>query len=272
MRYQTIKRIAGLGLVVVALATPSAVQASLTVHSGWDLFVTGSGSHDLLTGTYWQGVPLGTYDFGGSIGVQDVGMTDTIVQRLTGATAPSYNSWAPTISVVMDALQLETATPTSLLGGPFGNYFVTLDPNYTSGGTMNIYFGPEGDPHGYWNSTMDIYFDIRYGSLNGPIVASLEDQIRPVDLSGNPINVDWRHQAGGEWTIPDVNYLLDGTDIYQDFFPGVPIAGCPDCVYTFVEGGQIVVHDICPEPSSYVLFLCGAAALGLRRFRRTISK
>ena len=278
MRYQSLKIFASWCLLAAALAVPSAVQGSLTVHSGWDLLITDPSSYDMATGTGWQGVPLGNWNFGGSIGMQNVLSTDTIIHRTANATAPAYDTWGNSVSVAMDALQLRSVDQVDL-GAGLGYYYVTLQSvrgGQASGGTMDIYFGAEGDPHGYWNSTMDLYFDIRYGSINGPIVASIQDQI-------SAMNVPWRHPAvDGTLLIPDVNYLLDGTDIYQDFFPGLLQAVPPGrpCEpgwqdVTFNENGTIVHHMVwvaCPEPGSVGLFLCGAAALGLRRLRRNTSR
>lgn len=272
MKTQSIKRIAGLSLLVAALACPSAVQASLTVHSGWDLLATVPDSLDFLTGTYWKGVPLNTYDFGGSIGVRDVSYTDTIIHRTSDATAPVYDSWVTGIPVEIAALQLKSVNPTDL-GAGLGDYFVTLTPGLMSGGTMDIFFGPEGDPHGTWNSSMNLYFDIRYGSLNGPVVLSTSDVI----TAGS----SWRHEENGDQLLlSGVNYRLNGTDTSEDFWPGNPLpppGPLPPCqthtVYEFEEDGIIVYHhvvSVCPEPSMCALVFSGVALLGWRSLRRKL--
>src|ERR1035441_7732071 len=178
MRNQSINHLSVLSVLLTALACTPLTQASLTVHSGWDLLQTYPDSS--FAGSFWQGIPLGTFNFGGAIGVQGVGNTDTIIPRLADATAPSQ-----TIPVNMAALQLETLAPTSIGGGPVGNYFVTLQSvrgGPLSSGNLTINFGPEGDPHGTWTSSLDVFFDLRFGALNGPIVMSGDDVISATDV------------------------------------------------------------------------------------------
>jgi hypothetical protein len=273
MRNHPMKHLAAAGLLVAALAVPSAVQASLTVHSGWDLLATFNDT--TFAGAYWQGVPIGNWDFGGSIGVQNVGITDTLIHRTTDATASAYSTWVYGVPVIMDALQLRTTGPTSIGGGPVGDYFITLQSargGTATSGTMDIFFGPEGDPHGTWTSALDVYFDIRYGSLAGPIVASGDSMISPQ----SPTAPDWRHPApDGAILINDVNYMLDGSDIYQDFFPGNDngnVGPCGEVVFEIHESdGSTVYHHVytpCPEPNSCMLLLLGAGLFGLRRWRK----
>jgi hypothetical protein len=132
------------------------------VDPGWDLFDTQAGT--TFQGNPFVGDPVGSYNFGGSIGTQSVGNTDTIVQRLAAATPGS-----PTIPLLMDALQLESATPISFGGGPLGFYFITLQSSDGTGpastGSMTINFGPNT-----FTSSLDVFFDVHYGALNGPIV------------------------------------------------------------------------------------------------------
>lgn len=136
MRCKIIKLFVVAGALWVAWTNTSRAQTN-TVNPGWDLLQTVSGT--TFQGVPFFGVPLGSYDFDGTIGVQDVGNTDTIIQRLTAGTVPS-----PTISIQMNALQLETAAPTSLFGGPLGLYFITLQSvrgGSASAGNMTIDFG-----------------------------------------------------------------------------------------------------------------------------------
>src|SRR5438105_138265 len=67
-----------LGLLA-ALAVPSVSRADNRVAPGWDLFATQPGTS--FMGVPFTGVPLGTFNFGGTIGTQPTGDTDTIVQR-----------------------------------------------------------------------------------------------------------------------------------------------------------------------------------------------
>ncbi len=225
----------------------ASVAQPFTVNPGWDLFAT-------QTGTTYQGVPfvgvsLGTYNFGSTIGVQNVGDTDTIIQRLTLASSPSQ-----AIPVQMDALQLETAAPVSLGGGPFGNYFITLQSargGPLSTGSMTINFGPDT-----FTSSLDIFFDIRFGALNGPIVNSSDL------LLSNP-STPWSNLPPPNAVLIDgANYLLNGVDTTQDFWPIGPFAE--------TEAGATHVVDAAltvPEPATNACFLLGATLFVLRRFR-----
>jgi hypothetical protein len=191
-------------LTGLCLPTPSRAQP---VDAGYDLLtaVPGGATFD---GINWQGVPLNTYNFGGSIGVQNVGNTDTIIQRLAAATVPG------TVSVQMDALQLESAVPA--FGGNYA--YITLDPNYTSVGTLTIESLPSAGSPGTFNDYFNVYFDVRYGSLSAPI-----EETDGVALTGAGF---WSNDAPpGALTIPGVNYDLNGVDTSADFWLSSPSGG-----------------------------------------------
>ena len=77
--------IRGIALAAVLLAAAANVtRADFEVEKGWDLWETDAGSTQ-FNGFAFEGVPLGTFDFGGSIGVQNVENADTIVQRFEPA-------------------------------------------------------------------------------------------------------------------------------------------------------------------------------------------
>ena len=169
----------GLAAVLCGLALPSALQAQPVGpgYNGFDTVTTGP-AVTTFDGLPWQGVPLGTFDFGS--GPVNVGNTDTIIQRLgTPVTAPGG-----TIGLTVDALQLQTVNAVSLGGGPVGYYFLTLNtsvPNQNSGQLTIDSFPTAGSP-GTFNDYFTVYFDIRYGSLTGPIVAP--DQNLTLNASG----------------------------------------------------------------------------------------
>jgi hypothetical protein len=72
-------------VVVTSVAlTVGVANAGPVVDPGFELYETLSGT--TFGGVAFQGVPIGTFNFGGTIGVQAVGGTDTIVQRLAPAT------------------------------------------------------------------------------------------------------------------------------------------------------------------------------------------
>jgi hypothetical protein len=264
MRYLSVRQIAGVCLLAAALAVPSALQGSDTIHSGWDLLFTEPGT--TFAGVGWQGVGLGNFDFGGSTGVQWVGGVDTIVHRTTDAHGPS-----DTVPLTLAALQLETVDPISFGGGPFGDYFLTLQSvrgGTASGGTMNITFGPEGEPHGTFNSTLDVFFDIRFGSLSGPIVFSSDVLLTAAD-------VPWGHTAPIDaLLIAGVDYLLDGVDTYQDFFPGgLTLEGGAQPFAHINNDDPLKPHHvvITPEPTTSMLAILAIGLSGLNQYRRKIS-
>jgi hypothetical protein len=134
----SIKHSAGFCLIGAVLVWPLAVQASLTVNRGWDLLRTDPSS--TADGVHWQGVSIGAYDFGGSIGVQNVGDTDTIIHRTADAAASAYGSWVDNVPVSIEALQLRSVDQVNL-GAGLGYYYVTLQSlrgGSVSSGTMSI--------------------------------------------------------------------------------------------------------------------------------------
>jgi MYXO-CTERM domain-containing protein len=195
------------GCVFSLCCTAHAAPAT-GVDAGYDLFQTTPGT--TFMGAPFVGVPLGTFNFGGSTGVQNVGDADTIIQRMADASPPG----PATVPLVMDALQLESAAPIALGGGPLGFYFVTLQSTDMTGppsvGAITINFnGPNG---GTFSSTLDVFFDIHFGALNGPIVA--QD-----NLMLSSMDVPWGHMAPpGALLIDGVNNMLNGTDTSNDFW------------------------------------------------------
>jgi hypothetical protein len=215
---RTLRHFLVIGVVGAALISISStsVRADVVVERGWDLFVTSPGTSFL--GVPFTGVPLGTFDFttgtggdfGRGLGTQIVGSTDTIWKRLDLADAPSE-----TIPIELVALHLVSAVPVDL-GAGVGLYYVTLQSERggpSSAGQMTITFGPEGVPHGTFDSFFDVFFDIRLGALDGPIV--LSNNV-PVTSLGTP----WEHAPPpGSLVIDGVNHNLNGADESRDFWP-----------------------------------------------------
>jgi hypothetical protein len=248
MRYQSIKQIAGLGLVVAALAFPSLSRADYTVDSGWDLFTTQPGT--MFDYVPFLGVPLTNFDFGGSIGVKNVGSVDTIMYRPTDITNSSGGTVGFTADMV--AFQLRTVSDQVNFGAGPGYYYLTLDPNYTSTADGMMYFNPD-DLGGTFSSSVSVYYDLRYLSLDGLIV-----------FGGNAILTNsgafWDHTSASAPVITGVNYLLNGTDTSEDFWPGM---------ITYTNGFGDV--HIVPEPSVCSLAAClGGGLIGLWQMRRKL--
>ncbi len=230
------------------------------VAAGYDLFQTQPGTEFL--GAPLEGVPLGTYNFGGTIGVQNVGDTDTIIQRLNSATDPSaplaLGGTAANVSLQMDALDLVTAAPTTFNGSaPLGIYYITLDPNAASLGTMVITFLP-GDAGGTFSSTLDVNFDIHAGSLTGTVVG-----MQSLTLSST--DTPWVHTPPppGAVVINGVNNMLDGSDTNQDFWPGLVTESHPGGM-----GVHVAADATTPLPATFwggSALMCAIAGLKFRR-------
>ncbi len=240
-----IRALVAVGAGVLLLAVPAQASA-IIVHEGWDLLNTGAGT--VFNGIPLQGVPLGNYNFGS--GNVPVGSTDTIVQRLEPVlTSPD------TIQFQLVALQLKTAVPVDLGAGP-GYYYITLSSGTPSLGTMEITgSGPGGgtfDTHNF-----DVYFDVRYGSLTGPIVTSSS-----VTLGSS--GTSWGRTPTGPVVIDGVNHNLNGSNSDEDFW----------VIGVLSETGLNAAHILVPVPEPST-FLAGFLLTGLmggsmvmRRFRR----
>jgi hypothetical protein len=261
--------VGGLAVVIVSLASPSASRAEL-VDPGWDLFQTVV-PQTMVLGDSYAGVPLGSFNFGGTIGTQPTGATDTIVQRLGGVSAPAGG--AGTIPIQFLALQLMSVAPVDFTKfGGSGLHTAFLTPHGTqSAGSMNITFDPAStaaNQFGTFTATLPVSFDVRQDTLGGPIIASGSSTLTS---AGN-----WTHTAPtGATLIPGVNLNLNGTDNTNDFWPGGPIGVSSDRGRTSLtqtaQGGlgtQVVnaaglgssqITPV-PEPSSAVLLISAGLA------------
>jgi len=232
----------------------AAYASTFKVAPGYDLFQTDPSTFFAGLGNL-MGVPIGSYNFGGGIGVQNTGLTDTIIQRTTPATSGS-----PTAQLIMHSLQLETVAPVSFLGGPVGNYFVTLQPASATGGplstgTLTLSWDGTGLA-GTFSSTLDVFFDIHFGALNGPVVYSSNLVLSQSGASWSDL------PPAGAVLINGANQFLSGTpgDPTQDFWPGMIAETQPG-------GDEHVVTPGTPEPSTAVLLGLGVAAIAVKRRR-----
>jgi hypothetical protein len=231
------------------------VLAQSDVLPGYDLFQSTTAT--TFQGQPFEGVPIGSYNFGGTIGVQNTDNTDTIIQRLSTASVPTTPDTAAPISIQLLDLQLESTTPTTLGGlGPLGTYFITTQSQDGTGpastGSMTITFAtPAG---GTFTSSLDVFFDVHYGALNGPIVYS-------TDLVLSNAGDGWgRIPPPGSVLINGANNLLNGVDHSEDFFV------LPPLIEAHPTGAQHVVTEATvPEPVSVgLLLVTGVAALSRR--------
>jgi hypothetical protein len=243
-------------LAVLSSLAPS--SASNLVLPGWDLLL--SVPPTTFGGVPFEGVPLGSYDFGS--GAQNVGSTDTIVHRLDSAFEPST-----AIPTELVALQLQSLVPADF-GGGLDTYFITLQSvrgGPASSGRMTINFDPGGEvtPHGTFDSFFNVFFDVRLGALDGPIFLS---DVLTLTSTGNP----WTHEPPPDsLLIDDINHVLNGSNKENDFFPlGVvqeihPTGAMHSVVTTPTD------HNHVPDAGS-TAFALAFALLGLAMCRRSL--
>lgn len=254
--------------IALTVMAPTIVRAAVVcvdgnVCPGYDLFETAAGTS--FDGISFRGVPLGTYNFGGTIGVQNTGAADTIIERMSTVAAPSG-----TTDLSMLALQLVSTSQQFVPGLGTGFLYVTLDKtleatvNNTSANTMTISIpSPTG---GTFSSSLDVFFDVTFGSPSGPNVdAGLgaacnlqSDGSCEAQLSSS--GALWSHTAPGDLVVPSidgVNYLLDGVDTSGDFWPGV-----------ITERHSFAVHVVTDTPEPGTLVLLGSALFGFGLLRR----
>jgi hypothetical protein len=269
-------------LALTALAPSSAIAQPACVDGdvcpGYDLFQTQPGTN--LDGIGFTGVPLGDFNFGpssgGALGTYNVGLTDTIVQRLGDVTAPSGST-----PIIIDALQLEsTMAITTGMGTQY--LFASLYGTQTAG-SMTIDITTPATPttpgSGTLLSNLPVAFQITDGSLSGHIDTSIN--IPGICTAGICSETftgsgSWSSAApAGAELIDGVDYLLDRVDTSGDtsgdFFP-VSIDGAPaidEC--NGPNGCHPVDPAPVPEPGTLMLFapaLIGLAGLRRRMFKR----
>jgi hypothetical protein len=248
-----------LGILCLLGFTVTPALAQTDVLPGWNLYET---VHTELLSTPFLGVPIGSYSFGaGSLSDVNVGDTDTIIQRLNDTGIPDGSgTGTPTVNLVIDDMQLESYVLTNINGGGLGYYFITLQSargGPASTGSMSVSFtSPSG---GTFSSSWDIFYDVRYGSLNGPIVESSDNTFSQSGALWS------RTSPPGAAEFPGINYMLNGTDTTEDFWPVPPL----DLIGNFAEQTltETPASDV-PEPVSLALLLAGAG-FGLGRRRRS---
>jgi len=235
-----------LAVGVVTLGS-STGYADWVVAPGWDLFTSLDGT--TFNGQPFNGSPLGSFDFGGPIGIQTLQEDiDTIVHRTEEASVAGAGQ-TDTIEIELVALSLVSANQFDW-GAGLGYHYITLDTAPSSTGTMDITFDSEAG--GTFSSSFTVYYDIRIGAYNGPIITSGN---HVMSASGTP----WgRVSPANDYEIQDVNYLLDGSTTDQDFWPGGSIT------HIAPSGDQHVVAI--PEPAT--MGLLGLVSGGIYFARR----
>ena len=208
-------------ITLMGLTGATESHASLVVNPGWDLLYTDSSSTvGYAPGQAFQGVPLGTYNFGGTIGSQNVGGADTILRQLSSASVITTPGSA-SIPIELVAMQLQSTVQINVNDRGLDFYYITLQSargGPASVGQMEINFAAEeGQPHGTFESSIDIFFDVRKGSLTGEIIMSDHFPMASVDVTS------WQHAPTGPIAIDGINHNLNGVDTDTDFWPSTSL-------------------------------------------------
>jgi len=232
------------------------------VLGGSDYFTTQAGT--VFNGVPFNGVPVGP---GGS---------DTIVERTSDVVLGTGGPSAGTTPLLMTQLELVSAVPTNF-GAGVGFYYITLQSTHGgpfSTGTMTINLTAGDDhtsavPEGTFSSSLDVFFDIRFGAANGPIVSSTDLVLTNsgANWDANPAPTDFLVPGlVGDVTANLHTNKIQNVDINNmDFFP----------VSSFSESSGTDTHVVSNTPNSQTpepgtMALLGGALLVLSRVRRRV--
>lgn len=249
-------------IAALVVSKPATSCAQFEVAPGFDLWTTDpAGTHFFFDQTPFQGVPLGTFDFGGTIGVQDVGTTDTIVQRLQPASGvPGVPA---NINIELVSLQLRSVDPIDL-GAGLDFHYLTLSNGPPVLGAATISFDSANG--GTYNPTFAIPFGIEYhiGAIDGPVVSADVLQLLPSAVEPTPSWV--REPLQPALQIEGVNLHL-GAGMTTDADIWTESGGLALLPIAQMSGpGQLSLVTTVPEPSTAVL--ATLAVLGLLGFGR----
>lgn len=262
------KRLSGLfllGLLCLATSKPGSA-AVFSVLAGSDYFTTQAGTS--FMGVPFDGVPIGP------------GGADTIVQRQAPVALGTGSGGVGTTPLLMTQLELVSAVPANF-GLGVGFYYITLQsartageggpgPNTTGSMTITLTAGDDHTsavPEGTFTSFFDVFFDVRFGTANGPIALSN-------DLTLTNSGASWdADPSASDFLVPglvgDVNANLhtnkvQDTDFNQmDFFPVSSVTEAHPG-----QGQHVVSNTQASVPEPGTMPLLGGALIALSRLRR----
>lgn len=233
------------GLLLLVGARPGSAVV-MNVLAGSDYMVTQPGTE--FAGVPFEGVPFGP---GGS---------DTIIQRLDNVDVTSGPGITPT---VLSGLELQTTAPVNF-GLGTGIYYVTLQSvrgGPASTGTLDITQTSPDDntsanPEGTFDASFDVFFDLRFGSLTGPIALSSDLMLSSTgnlwDADPSPTDIVVTGPRG-DLAANEHTGKIRNVDIYDmDFFP----------VGVITEtDGEDTHKVVSPEPGTLLLVGAGLVLL-----------
>lgn len=189
------------------------------------------------TWTDLEGVPLGKHDFGGKVGVVDVGTAAMILTRRGQTEFYKDTGLAPSVRIEVEALQVCT-TEEKDLGFGLGHYYLTV--NRSKPLLSNMVIVKRNQYGGIAHLSVNISFDVRFKSVDGQVVFSAEGCF----ISAN---TPWSFRPPrNAIVIPRVNSMLNGSDNSDDFWLGVIPDKVPLTTYIHIPAGWhggIIAHS-----------------------------
>jgi len=169
MRAKYLLAVVACAMGLYALPAHAGPSTQPTILAGYDLL--SNTNTTLLDGYAFQGDPTGNYNFGLPYGMESTFCTDTIVQRLSDASITGDSGSNPSVEFILSQLDLVSTTPLTIYGHG-GYFYITLQSQDGTGpastGQMTINWNTPTS--GTFSSSLDVYFDMHYGTLDGPIV------------------------------------------------------------------------------------------------------
>lgn len=249
---------------LLSLTFAGVAGASTDIAPGYDLFKTEAGSTFFFATVPnpqfvdFEGVPFGSFDFGG--GPVPTDDTDTIVERIQLA---DLSGGPATIDIEIVALSLQSVDPVDFgFGAGFETIFITLNTSSPSTQSqMTIQSGGEGSPHGTFDSSLNLRFDVT-GSVGG-FYATVEKTI-------DATNETWQHAPTTLLQIPLVNHNLNGSDTSNDFWATGLVShddGAGTAIHNVVSAGPPI--KVPALTSLGALLVGGLMTLGIA-YRRSL--